>query len=545
MKRIESHPRIRRSPGSSLLALGLVLLCGLVIPTPSGAQLTYDSGSSGVHGSFPPNQASGTRYILLNMTTGLVTYCSSYGLDYGETCSNTPLGTEQLPGSFPLTTGIFEFTNVDIQRVGISSGFLYFIPVGNAYNQPLTILSQDDILLPNVFKLFAEGLNGVPPSPVQLARSAGTSGPGGFDGGTGSNGSGALPPPFGGNPGGGPSGGAGGTYSADTPGLLVGQSAGASPATVSLKPPLGGSGGGGSTGIQSDHPLGCIVNGTGVGGSSGGGGGGALILAASDVLHLGPDTNTSVDVSGGAGTDSNAGSACNDLGSGGGAGGSIRLVAREISGGGRLVLGGGNHGSGGTGASGGTYRVEAWANGWSTSITGAAGGTFLAFPSTAVPSTLPSLQIATIDGVAVVNPQGDLGSPDVTLPAAPTNPVTVTLAASGIPLGTVVDLRLAGTVGDLATATSTGLAGTQASSTASASLDIPPGPSLITAVASFMIASPLVGALTELADFGDELPDRIEVVAAFDGPTQVYAVTLSGTRKELEIGLPWQQWVAN
>ena len=60
-----------------------------------------------------------------------------------------------------------------------------------------------------------------------------------------------------------------------------------------------------------------------------------------------------------------------------------------------------------------------------------------------------------------------------------------------------------------------------------------------------MIASPLAGALTGLADFGDELPDRIEVVAAFDGPAQVYAVTPGGTRKEPEIGLPWQQWVAN
>ena len=59
----------------------LVVVCVAGAASPAAAQ-TFTSGSSGIHGVFPPAPVafnpSGPTYIVWNMETGLVRYCSVY-----------------------------------------------------------------------------------------------------------------------------------------------------------------------------------------------------------------------------------------------------------------------------------------------------------------------------------------------------------------------------------------------------------------------------------------------------------------------------------
>src|SRR4051812_20643026 len=107
--------RIVRGFGRRTLLAGIACLC---VSSPARAQ--FSSGSTGVNGSFPPLPVgvsaipTGTQYLIWNMSTGLVRYCSQYDtVNSPETCT-TETGTGQISG-IPLgglTTGVFNFTNV-------------------------------------------------------------------------------------------------------------------------------------------------------------------------------------------------------------------------------------------------------------------------------------------------------------------------------------------------------------------------------------------------------------------------------------------------
>src|SRR5260370_32042283 len=81
-------------------ALWCVVACLLAV-APAAAQVAtaFDSGSTGVNGSFPPSPLPGaTNDVIVNMSTGLVRYCSSYDTAARpETCT-TEVGTTQIPG---------------------------------------------------------------------------------------------------------------------------------------------------------------------------------------------------------------------------------------------------------------------------------------------------------------------------------------------------------------------------------------------------------------------------------------------------------------
>ena len=96
----------------------MMFVCAVAAASPAAAQ--FDSGSSGAHGVFPPAPValnpSGATYIVWNMETGLVRYCSNYDNDKKpETCI-TQLGTAQIPNipAGGLTTGVYEFSNFDV-----------------------------------------------------------------------------------------------------------------------------------------------------------------------------------------------------------------------------------------------------------------------------------------------------------------------------------------------------------------------------------------------------------------------------------------------
>lgn len=153
-------------------------------------------------------------------------------------------------------------------------------------------------------------------------------------------------------------------------------------------------------------------------------------------------------------------------------------------------------------------------------------------PSSVTLASGPTLRIASVAGVAApASPSGSFTVADVVLPPNTTNPVTVNLEASNIPLGTTVTVSVKGQYGAGTSATSSGLAGTEAASTASASVTVPTDePSIISASASFtLIAASGNGPVFVQ---GEEV-ERVRVTATLNGPSQVVYVTRSGR----EIGL--------
>jgi hypothetical protein len=213
------------------------------------------------------------------------------------------------------------------------------------------------------------------------------------------------------------------------------------------------------------------------------------------------------------------------------------MVASIVSGSGRIKVSGGS-GYNGLPAAGGKIRIEALTNTYTGTITGASSGSVVSFTSPAIPSNLPTLQITSVGGIdAPANPTGDIGTPDIVFPAPPTNPVTIDIAASNIPLGTTVDLRITPAIGMATTVTSTGLAGTFGDSTATASATIPPGFGAITAIASVMInaSSPTFAGLA-LPKIDGAAPERVDVVSTGSGTTRLFLVGREGTRIELEQG---------
>jgi hypothetical protein len=258
-------------------------------------------------------------------------------------------------------------------------------------------------------------------------------------------------------------------------------------------------------------------------------------MAASNRIELGG--NSSIFAYGGTGGSHNSSTAC--LRGGGGGGGSVRLVARELAGNGAINVSGGANVSGGNLAPGGHVRLEASLNGYTGTISGASGGSFLSFPTAAVPSNQPLLRITSIGGVAApTTPTASLVTPDIGFSSPIDAPVSVTIVANNVPLGTTVNLRVVPVVGQPTTATTSGLTGTVASSTAAANVTLPPGPGVVTASASFSIAGGGGGggggaAFNALPLIDGKPFERVEVAALADGTSRTYLIAQNGVRFEL------------
>jgi hypothetical protein len=385
--------------------------------------------------------------------------------------------------------GIFNYTTVNIPA-GVIIKY-----TKNAVNSPAIILAQGDVVIDGTIDI-SGGDGGSSNDPAAVPGSPG--GPGGFDGGKGGNkladgGNGFGP---GGGLGGKVNGSvecggtgagfaiAGGTtvFSCTTINLLGGKAYGSD----RLLPMIGGAGGGG--GVGSVFAAGSLQFTSG----SGGGGGGAILIAVSGTLSV----NGNILAAGGAGGDlvgsTNEG---NTSGAGGaGSGGGVRLVATKIDGTGNIDVSGGASGTNAAGGANnaggegsfGRVRLEADTLMQAPTVTPAGAGTSAA-PSSLFVSNLPTIRISTVDGVAV--PTQPTGIDDVILPGAISNPVTVEFEASGIPLGTSLSLTVTPLIGDAVTSLSTTLTGTLESSTATASIDLPQGASVLSASVSFTVTA--------------------------------------------------------
>lgn len=458
--------------GIAMLAMTISLLCAAATLQ---AQNNFSSGSTGADGPFAP----------------------------------TTNQTITVPDS-----GVFNYTTVNIPaNITITYN-------RGTNNKPLIILASGDVVLGTNAIINIDG------KPGNANGSGGFGGPGGFIGGAGGYG---FDQSFGGVPGDGPGGagggkggassanlgaGGGGGYGiAGTPGGGSGTNAGPGGpkfGAVTILPLIGGSGGGGG---------GAVSNGRG---GAGGGGGGAILIASSGTITI----SGTITTRGGSGASGNAGG-------GGGAGGGIRLIANTVTGLGVLNASGGGGGganvSFGGGAGGQGYvRVEAYDYSNFNGSTQPANIISFAFPHPLTPPNSPTLRIASVGGVsAPATPLGSLqGVPDIIVPSAQANPVTVALEGANLPLGTIAQVVLTPATGFRTTVQSSGLAGTEASSTASASLTLPGGISVVSASAVIDLT---VASAKPLFMEGERV-NRIEVAATFGGPSELTYVTQSGRR---------------
>ena len=419
-------------------AIGLVAVAVGVVP--AFAQ-TFNSGSSGADGAFTP-------------PAGVTTLA--------------------LPPS-----GVFNFTTVNIA----ANAAVRF--TRNAANTPVTVLASGNVTIAGLIDISGAAGGVIRFNSTIVGSNGGSGGPGGFDGGSGAAG---LVSTIGGSglgAGGGTGsngqsgGGAGGAgyLLAGVAGTGTGAGGGgAAYGTASLLPLVGGSGGGGGGAVAPNS------------GGGGGGGGGALLIASSGTISL----SGQILAQGGLGASATAPGVS---AGGGGSGGAVRLIASTITGtGGTVNVAGGAVGpgatTGGTGSAG-RVRIEAFTNSVAVNV----GTTTFGVLSSGAPSSVtlpnaPSLRITAVAGVpSPAVPSGSFTVADVVLPPTTSNPVTVSLAAANIPVGTTVTVTVKGLYGP-GSSTAATLAGTLAASTATASLTIPTDqPSIVGASASFVLTA--------------------------------------------------------
>lgn len=481
----------RRSPFSLTLwamSIALVIFACAALPTSAqNAANTFSSGSTGADGAFAP------------------------------TANQTVI----VPAS-----GVFNYTTVNIPS-GVTITY-----ARSSKNIPVTILASGAVTIAGAIRVDGK--------PGNANGGGGAGGPGGYDGGSAGYGAGSSyvgatgDGPGGGTGGGSASGanvaggGGGGFSGSGANGMGQNSSAvlgkgGPSYGTNALLPLIGGSGGGGGGALASQN------------GGAGGGGGGAILIAGSTGITF---TGT-ISARGGNGASGNPGGG----GGGGGAGGAIRLIANTVSGNGLLDVRGGERGFGlysssignyvygGNGANG-YQRVEAYDY---SSFNPNANPTFVSFalPHPAIPDSVPQLRVASVAGVsAPTSPLGSLhGVPDIVVPSSQSNPVTVALEGVNLPVGTIVDVTLTPATGTRATVQSTALNGTEAASTATASVALPAGMSVITASAVIDLTTPTAtGSVRPPVIIDGERVDRMEVAATFGGASEVIYVTRSGRR---------------
>ena len=234
--------------------------------------------------------------------------------------------------------------------------------------------------------------------------------------------------------------------------------------TSTLLPLVGGSGGGGGRAKE------------GINGPGGGGGGGALLLAASGGVNI-----TGLITADGGG----AGWARRNFfyESGGGSGGAIRIIATTVSGTGNMYARGGGSITSAYAADGRirieTERMRFSGRSLPQYVLGTPGGLYL--------EDRPSVRIVSVGTQSV--PANPSGSSDVTFAEAVTGNTSISLGASNVPVGTVVTVNVVPAAGAIIKASSTPLSGTLASSTASATVALPAGPSRLQAVASFEVSA--------------------------------------------------------
>jgi hypothetical protein len=443
----------------------MAMILAVCVVTVAFAQGGYSSGSTGADGAFNPTSST----------------------------------TVQIPES-----GVFNYTTVSIPS-GVTITYKR-----NSKNTPVTILATGNVTIGGIINI-----DGASSSNTFVG---GLGGPGGFDGGRGGTAPASNQDGLNGS---GPGGGGGGRFnssgvsgtggyggyatagsSGSSGGGSFGGTGGAVYGSPTIIPLIGGSGGGGGAGVGTTR------------GGSGGGGGGAILIASSTGI-----SGSGSILARGAGVSCPA-----NLCGGYGAGGAIRLAANTITGGLALNV------SGGLSSAGAGYiSIEAFdTTGFSPSISPSNAVVSTIAPRQAVPTNAPQLRIVSVAGInAPTYVSGSFNGADIVLPTAQTGPVTVALAANNIPLTTAVQVTVIPPNGASTTVQSGALTGTQSSSTATASVTLPNGTSLIYATATIDLT--LLSYLKPLFIEGERVRN-MEISATFGGRSELTYITESGKR---------------
>ncbi|MGD0350835.1 MAG: hypothetical protein ABSB84_11085 [Verrucomicrobiota bacterium] len=377
--------------------------------------------------------------------------------------------------------GIYQYTSVNISN-GVT---VTFIP--NANNTPVTWLVQSDCTIAGTVSVQGND------STNSIVGANG--GPGGSRGGNGTLTPGSLPG-AGLGLGGGQVGvntnwiGGNGSYAtigdcntnpqtSSSSGTYAQYSPGNSYGNIFELPLLGGSGG----------------SGDGWSAQGGGGGGGAILIAASGTLSM----SGRILAKGGNGYYSSYNYSTGDWyqnGHGGaGSGGAIRLIASAVTGNGILDTTGGSAVYGYScyccgcnsvydNAGNGRIRIEGLLDTFTGGTAGVAtrGYTGIIFMPT---NQQPQLLVVSVGGVPIsASPTGVLSTPDAVLSAQQNNPIPAVVSCANLPLNTLITVSVLPANGASVSATGYNNTGTQTSSTATISVNIPRGGGLIYATAA-------------------------------------------------------------
>lgn len=356
---------------------------------------------------------------------------------FNPTATNTVINMADHP------TGIYQYTSVNIP----TNVTVTFTP--NANNTPVVWLVKSNVVISGTVNVSGQNSSG---SGYSVA---GQGGPGGFCGGSGGSG---------GTSGQGPgAGGFGSNYGGSASYGTIGSTNGCSSIGAIgsiygnnfLIPLLGGSGGGGTAS-----------------GNAGGGGGGALLIAASGTVQL----NGNIFANGGSGGTIYGGHG------GGGSGGAVRLVASTISGNGQVHAAGG--GGGCMSAGNGRVRFDTYLNNFVGNVDiGYTQGTQFVIIPTSGQGT--QLTITSVGGVPVsASPTGIITTPDAVISAQQSNPISIVVQCTNIPLNTQITVTVTPVNGPPVSAVGYNNTGTLGSSTATVSITMPRGGGFISASAA-------------------------------------------------------------
>jgi len=471
----------------------------------------------------------------------------AHAFDSGSTGVDGPFNpTVSAPVQVP-PSGIFNYTTVNIPA-GVTVTYLR-----NTTNTPVVILASGNVTIAGTLSVnggAAPGAGAAGGGGQGDDGTPGVGGPGGFDGGRGGRPAtqgfgGTGLGPGAGNPGffrpapdvcvdgnGWASGGTGGGFGAGSGASSRGSFncpnanppynhtqalGGSSYGSSRLLPLIGGSGGGGGGAGPTFE------------GAGGGGGGGAILIASSGTVNV---TGALVANGGAGGPAQGAGIGG---GGGGGSGGAIRILATVLAGNGAIQAIGGAQGDI-SGQSNSVYAATAGAQGFvrfeADTITRTAAASPIATsdtPSTVFVAGVPTLRIASVAGVNA--PESPTGNADVTLPATTPNPVTVVFTTTGVPVGNTVLLTVTPAFGNKTTAVTPALVGDTSSATASASVNLPTGPSVLSAQTTYTVVAALGDLLKNFA--GNERVEKVTLMATLGGPSKALLTTVSG--KEYEV----------
>ena len=239
------------------------------------------------------------------------------------------------------------------------------------------------------------------------------------------------------------------------------------------------------------------------------------MIAASGIINLAGKV-----LSNGGSSGSHAGYVDSRGGGGGGSGGAIRIIASVLNGNGQInAIGGGGWGYlGSGGGSVGRIRIEAESNFLATISSPVSINTNT--PGSIFVPNQPALAIASVAGITLG------GASTVTVPAAKVNPVDVVVTSSGVPVGTAVALSVKPDNDAAIIATPTAITGSQSAGTATLSVNLPDGASVLEASTSFIITAVVGNALAPYAN--NERVEKVTLTASTGKPGEAILTTVSG-----------------